>query len=914
MAGYANVVLGTGVAYFRYAYVNASGTRIPSSGYTVARGSVNVQCDHLYIDSITPSSGYDYPWRASYSNTSRFSSSTVYKYSGYDSSCGINIYPNSSATSSSPAKVTLSATQATTEYTYYYRVNLYVDGSRVDYYDGYATTESANGYNISISTARSYFTIQDNWEYSYASGGNACTFSNGYFTVTSTSNSSKSVCNLYYITKAGWARLSIGTGIASVSYAYVTVGGTRVPSSGYNTTTSSFTVQCDHLYINAVTYASGYTTPWNASYSGSFSGSSSKPTSGYGNVNANIYPSTSGTSSSSPATITLTGSLPTYTYYYRINLYVDGSLNNTYYGNSTVYSSSGTSISIASARSHFTLQSDWVAASPAADAGYACTFAQGYFTITSQDVNNPSVCNLYYNTVTYTYYYRVNLYVNGELKNYVNKSYNSKVSTGYNISLQTAKSYFTIQDNWAFESASAGANCTYAQGWFTITSQNSSDRSICNLYYTITSYTYYYRVRWFVDGTLKDYHDDSRTVDTGSGINISLSTARGYFTIDTNRYTFSYAEGGYMCTYAQGYFTITSQSSSARSICDIYYTTNTYTVRASTTAACSGMFSALYVNGTTGAKTVTYGGSATVSYQLNYGYEFVGWYADASFSTLLGTGATYTVSNVTSDTTIYARAKKRSYTVTATTTSAYSAMFKHLYVDGVVGSNSVEYGRPSTLSYQLNYGYEFVGWYSDSAFRNLLGTGETYTISSVTENTTIYAKAKKKVFTCAASKTGYDCCFTSVSVSKTSPEYNETVTFTANVKSGYVFRGWYDSNGNRVSTNTSYQKQITANTTLYARASVEWTYGNKDTATGLKLKYSGGYQISAEEWDRLQTYINQRRSSNYSYNYTASTGGYLTADLYNDTRAAIGTGSTVQKKQRISAVLLNALITNANNL
>lgn len=831
MAGYVNIVLGDGVSYFRYAYVNGSGTRVPASGYTIARGNVNVYCDHLWVDSLGINGSYTYPWLASYTNTSRFASGTGYKYSGYDDSVSVNVYPTSSATSSSPARITYSATEDVTEYTYYYRVNLYLDGSLEDYYFDYATTTASTGYNISLSSARSNFSIGSDWVFDSASGGNRCTYANGYFTVTSTSNSSRSVCNIYYTTPPkGWAKLSIGSGIASVQYAYVNANGNRIPSTGYNTTTSNLLVQCDHLYIYSVTYADGYVAPWNASYNSSsyFASASYKPTSGDGTVSANIYPSSS-TSSAYPATITLSGTIITYTYYYRIQLYVDGVRQDYYDGTAVAYADTGTSISIASARSHFSISSTWEAADPPATAGNACTYAQGYFTITSMNSGSRSVCNLWYNTKTYTYYYRVNLYVNGTLQDYVNKSTTTTVSTGINVSLSTAQGYFDIQDNWAFSYAEAGDNCAYDRGYFTITSTSSSSRSICNLYYTITSYTYYYRVQWYVDGVRQSYHDDSATVTSSNGTNISLATAQSYFSIDTNRYTFSEATAGNACTYSRGYFTVTSTNSSSKSVCNIWYTTNTYTVGASTTPAYSAMFKALYVNGTTGVKTVTYGGSAV-------------------------------------------------------------------------------------LSYEMNYGYDFDGWYSDSGLTNRVGTGATYTVSNVTANTFIYAKAKKKTYTCAASSSGYGCCFSSVSVSKTTAEYNESVTFTANVKTGYVFRGWYNASGTRVSTSTSYSQNITENTTLYARASVEWTYGNKDSSSGLTLKFSGGYQISAEEWTRLQTYINQRRSSNYSYGYTANTGEYLLADLYNDTRKAIGTGSTVTKGQRVSAALLNALITNANNL
>lgn len=128
------------------------------------------------------------------------------------------------------------------------------------------------------------------------------------------------------------------------------------------------------------------------------------------------------------------------------------------------------------------------------------------------------------------------------------------------------------------------------------------------------------------------------------------------------------------------------------------------------------------------------------------------------------------------------------------------------------------------------------------------------------------------------------------------------MTFTANLNTGYTFRGWYNASGTRVSTSRSYTATVTGNITLYARADVQWTYE----------KSEGSYRISAEEWTRLQTYITQRNGANFTY--TATAGASLSANLYNDTRNGIGTGATVSKGQAITAALLNALITNANNL
>ena len=62
----ANITLkcGTGVASITYAWVNSSGTRVPASGTNTTYGSVNMQaCDHVWISSVTASSGYTSPYK-----------------------------------------------------------------------------------------------------------------------------------------------------------------------------------------------------------------------------------------------------------------------------------------------------------------------------------------------------------------------------------------------------------------------------------------------------------------------------------------------------------------------------------------------------------------------------------------------------------------------------------------------------------------------------------------------------------------------------------------------------------------------------------------------------------------------------------------------------------------------------------
>ncbi len=140
-------------------------------------------------------------------------------------------------------------------------------------------------------------------------------------------------------------------------------------------------------------------------------------------------------------------------------------------------------------------------------------------------------------------------------------------------------------------------------------------------------------------------------------------------------------------------------------------------------------------------------------------------------------------------------------------------------VKNVSVSNDAPYeGETTTFSVELYSGANFEGWFSDAACTELVSTEENY--SAVAADLTLYAKAtlEAAVYSCVAIA-GEN--ITGVSVSETSVVSGESVTFSAELNEGCLFDGWFsDSNcSNRISTENPYTTVITANTTLYAKAS-----------------------------------------------------------------------------------------------
>lgn len=282
------------------------------------------------------------------------------------------------------------------------------------------------------------------------------------------------------------------------------------------------------------------------------------------------------------------------------------------------------------------------------------------------------------------------------------------------------------------------------------------------------------------------------------------------------------------------------------------------------------------------------------------GYDFIGYNTNSS-----GTGTWYyagTTYNLTSNKTLYAIWSKQTFTCGVQFASGCSGMGTIS-----VSSASVDYGDSATWTASAASGYQFIGWYSNSAGTGTAVSSSTsYTISSVTSDTTLYAKFQAISYTVQASKSGFGSAFTAVSpASGNTAAYGSTVSFSATLASGFDFDGWYNgtgANATKVSGSNPYSHTVTGAVTLYARAKVKWTYSHAP----------GTRNVSKEEWDRLQTFVHDRNGATFAY--TATVNEPISKDIYNATKSGIGSGTTVKKGQAITQTLMNELITNANNL
>lgn len=135
--------------------------------------------------------------------------------------------------------------------------------------------------------------------------------------------------------------------------------------------------------------------------------------------------------------------------------------------------------------------------------------------------------------------------------------------------------------------------------------------------------------------------------------------------------------------------------------------------------------------------SVIAGDSVTFTAQLNKGRLFDGWYSDSSYLTLVSTSNPYTTT-ITSDTTLYAKATKISYSVSVGAAEHGTA---------TVSTNTAYYGDSVTFTFTPEDAtWELYGWYSDEGLTQLVSESNPYT-HSVAGDIALYPKIGIKRYT-----------------------------------------------------------------------------------------------------------------------------------------------------------------------
>lgn len=266
--------------------------------------------------------------------------------------------------------------------------------------------------------------------------------------------------------------------------------------------------------------------------------------------------------------------------------------------------------------------------------------------------------------------------------------------------------------------------------------------------------------------------------------------------------------------------------------------TTYYTCAAAAYSGCSGMFSSITVNGESSV-SVKEGNTAKWRYQIKSGYEFLGWYnSDGAY---ISGSNPYTISSVSRNTTLYAKAQAITYQYTIRAyrnQSSTDSIYKAYYTEsGTSVSQAIT--MPSCPWSQT--GKSFSYWSGNrSGTDGVYYAGKTYYFSSDQDlyaiwETDSYWQGADVV---SGSSQGVDSVYVNDIEGGTYVDYGGTAVWKCTVNPGYTFAGWYNSNGTKISSNNPYTRSnVTSALTLYARINAT-TYSAYASSAGFGCCFS----------------------------------------------------------------------------
>ena len=202
------------------------------------------------------------------------------------------------------------------------------------------------------------------------------------------------------------------------------------------------------------------------------------------------------------------------------------------------------------------------------------------------------------------------------------------------------------------------------------------------------------------------------------------------------------------------------------------------------------------------------GETVTFSAELYNGANFEGWFSDENCTQLVSSNLTYSII-AAADLILYAKA-----TIDAAIYNC-SAVAGENIASASVSDESVVSGESVTFTAQLNEGYPFDGWYSDSSYTTLVSTANPYT-TTITSDTTLYAKAVIISYSVSVGAAEHG----TATVSANTAHYGDSVTFTFTPEDEtWELYGWYSDEGltQLVSESNPYTHSVTGNVMLYPK-------------------------------------------------------------------------------------------------
>ena len=693
--------------------------------------------------------------------------------------------------------------------------------------------------------------------------------------------------------------LKCGTGVYSITYAWINSSGTRVPASGTNTTYGSVTMKaCHHVWISSVTASSGYTSPYKID-GNSFTS------------NYTYYPSVGGTKNVIATKIS-------YSYKVRLVKYVDNvyQTETTFTTTSQIMSETAVKNKIPSswASSDIELKDPWFGTLS------GCRYDQneGEFTFTS---TSPTINVAYTKIVVPTYNYYLRYDANGGTGGPNTQSTLGTTVTPVTFrvsSTEPTRTNYTFL-GWSFDSTATAAD--YVSGDIVYLYSGKPDRTL----YAVWKYTpkYNYYLRYDANGGTGGPNTQSTLGTTVTPVTFRVSSTEPTRT----NYTFlgwSFDSTATAADYVGGDTVYLYSENPDRTLYAVWkkFYTYSYLYNANTTDTVTNMPE----NQSASSFETTYSFDIRGNVPTRTGYVFNGWALVSS-----GGGSIYSPNdpgpqlntNKTSIT-LYAQWSPRTYTITV-----------NYYDDtseaglSISGGGSYQYGSVATITATSRTGYAFDGWYTYiSGVWTRVSANQNYDVT-VTGAMTYYAKANKiapTIPTATIEITGATSSSLSVKATLTnvltfSDRWYLCISATGKFEAGtytsieaseqpfsYTFTGlsanttYYFKVMNFYNGQYGWQVQATTGTTL--RNTFSWDFNNN----------LDNRRPTTNEWLRLITFIERKFGKTVSQEAKNSVviGGTLSASLFNELAIDIGYASTVGRGTTISRAILYNLQNEVN--
>ena len=693
--------------------------------------------------------------------------------------------------------------------------------------------------------------------------------------------------------------LKCGTGVYSITYAWINSSGTRVPASGTNTTYGSVTMKaCHHVWISSVTASSGYTSPYKID-GNSFTS------------NYTYYPSVGGTKN-------VTATKISYSYKVRLVKYVDNvyQTETTFTTTSQIMSETAVKNKIPSswASSDIKLKDPWFGTLS------GCRYNQneGEFTFTS---TSPTINVAYTKIVVPTYNYYLRYHANGGTGEPNTQSTLGTTATSVSFrvpSTEPTRTNYTFL-GWSFDSTATAAD--YVSGDPVTLNSGNPDRTL----YAVWKYTpkYNYYLRYHANGGTGEPNTQSTLGTTATSVSFRVPSTEPTRT----NYTFlgwSFDSTATAADYVSGDIVYLYSGNPDRTLYAVWkkFYTYSYLYNANTTDTVTNMPE----NQSASSSETTYSFDIRGNVPIRTGYVFNGWALVSS-----GGGSIYSPNdpgpqlntNKTSIT-LYAQWSPRTYTITV-----------NYYDDtsetglSIGGGGSYQYGSVATLTATPRTGYTFDGWYTHiNGVWTRVSANQNYDVT-VTGVMTYYAKANKiapTIPTATIKITGATSSSLSVKATLTnvltfSDRWYLCISATGEFESGtytaveaseqpfsYTFTGlsanttYYFKVMNFYNGQYGWQVQATTGTTL--RNTFSWDFNNN----------LDNRRPTVSEWLRLIQFIEQKFGTPVSQKVKNSVvvDGTLSAALFNELSSDVGDSTTVGRGTPISRAILYNLQNEAN--